>query len=61
MKKVLKVSSVIGMSFYINALYRNHIKSVPEVPKLHTLEKKKIVIIGAGIVGLNTAYYLSKH
>jgi len=59
MRSIFKLSIYGGAAYGSYTFYKNHIKSAPEDPKLYEKKNKKIVVVGAGIVGLSTAYYLS--
>jgi NADPH-dependent 2,4-dienoyl-CoA reductase/sulfur reductase-like enzyme len=59
MKRLLKISIYSGTLYGGYTYYNNHIKAPPQDPHIKDLEKRKVVVVGAGIVGLSTAYYLS--
>ncbi len=59
MRSLLKLSLYGGCLYGGYTFYNNRIRSAPADPKLHEKKSKKIVVVGAGIVGLGTAYYLS--
>lgn len=59
--KLLKLTPFIGMGFFLNSYYQNNLRPVPPDPKIHEMTKKKIIIVGGGIIGLSTAYFLSKN
>jgi hypothetical protein len=59
MKSILKLSVMGGGTYGGYLYYRNFMRSTPPDPKLHEKKDKKIVVLGAGIIGLSTAYYLS--
>jgi len=59
MRSILKLSLFTGFAFGTPTYYNNHYRPAPPDPKLHEKKNKKIVVVGAGIVGLSTAYYLS--
>lgn len=50
-----------GTMYASHKLYINKVRRAPPSPNLHEKQNKKIVVIGAGIVGLTTAYYLSQY
>lgn len=57
--KLTKLTLAVGLLLSTKSFYKNHIKSSPEPLDLTKLPKKEIIVVGAGIVGLSTAYYLS--
>lgn len=59
MRKLFKLGLLYGGISGSLSLYNNFLRTVPPDPKLHEKKNKKIVVVGAGIVGLATAYYLS--
>lgn len=62
MKSLIKWGTLTyGGYLGTKSIYNNYIRTVPPDPKLHEKKNKKIVVVGAGIVGLTTAYYLSKY
>ena len=61
MKKLFKLGVAYGGVMGTVSLYKNYIKRAPADPNLHEKKNKKIVVVGAGIVGLSTAYYLSQY
>lgn len=65
MKKVIKLSFKGGVVYTgylaVKSFHNNIIKQTPQDPELHKKENKRIVVVGAGIVGLATAYYLSQY
>lgn len=61
MRSLFKLSCYGGAVYGTYTFYNNRIRSAPADPKLHEKKNKKIVVVGAGIVGLSTAYYLSQY
>ena len=61
MRSLLKFSLYGGGVYGTYTFYNNRIRSAPADPKLSEKKQKKIVVVGAGIVGLGTAYYLSQY
>jgi hypothetical protein len=61
MRSLLKLSIYGGGVYGCYTFYNNRIRSSPPDPKIHEKKQKKIVVVGAGIVGLSTAYYLSQY
>eukprot|EP00347_Sterkiella_histriomuscorum_P006186 403353731 len=61
MKKLFKLSLAYGGVMSTISLYNNYIKPAPADPQLHQKKNKRVVVVGAGIVGLGTAYYLSQY
>ncbi len=61
MKSLFKLSAVGGGVYGCYTFYNNRIRSAPADPKIHEKKQKKIVVVGAGIVGLSSAYYLSQY
>ena len=59
MRKVILTGATLGAGYGFFTYYKNHIKQAPEAAKLYEKPHKKVVVLGAGIVGLSTAYYLS--
>jgi NADPH-dependent 2,4-dienoyl-CoA reductase/sulfur reductase-like enzyme len=59
MRSLFKLSLYGGGVYGTYTFYNNRIRSAPADPKLSEKKQKKIVVVGAGIVGLGTAYYLS--
>ena len=59
MKRLFKTSAYVGALYGTYTFYTNRLVSGPPDPKLHEKKNKKIIVVGAGIVGLSTAYYLS--
>lgn len=59
MKALFKLSVVVGTGQGVYSVYTNYIKRPPSSPDLHNRKNKKIVVVGGGIIGLSTAYYLS--
>ena len=58
--KALKYALFGALSYKAGSIaYYNYLKPVPHDPEIHKIENKKIVIVGGGIVGLTTAYYLN--
>ncbi len=49
---------MVGSGYGTYTFYNNRIRSGAPDPKLHEKKNKKIVVVGAGIVGISTAYYL---
>jgi ribulose 1,5-bisphosphate synthetase/thiazole synthase len=61
MKTVFKLGVLGGAVSGTYSVYTNYIRTPPPNPQLHEKENKKIVVVGGGIVGLSTAYYLSQY
>lgn len=59
MGKLFKLGLAYGAVSGTLSLYTNYIRPTPQDPLLHDKKNKRIVVVGAGIVGLATAYYLS--
>ena len=59
MRSLFKLSYYGGGVYGAYRIYNNYIRSVPAELKLSEKKQKKVVVVGAGIVGLGTAYYLS--
>jgi len=59
MRSLLRLSLLTGVAFGAPTIYNNHYRAAPLDPETHKKKNKKIVVVGAGIVGLSTAYYLS--
>jgi len=60
-KSMLKLSAVGGGVYGAYTFYNNRIRSAPADPKIHEKKNKRVVVVGAGIVGLSTAYYLGTY
>ena len=60
MKKILRLSILAGALAGSYSFYTNYIKTPPAQLSLSGKQKKKVVVVGGGIVGLSTAYFLSK-
>ncbi len=58
-KKGLFKLSLYGGAAYGVYTFINNRRPAPPDPLLHEKANKRIVVVGAGIVGLSTAYYLS--
>jgi hypothetical protein len=61
MKSLFKLSAVGGGVYGAYTFYNNRIRSAPADPKIHEKKNKRVVVVGAGIVGLSTAYYLGTY
>jgi NADPH-dependent 2,4-dienoyl-CoA reductase/sulfur reductase-like enzyme len=61
MKSLFRLGLIYGGYLGVKSFHTNVIRSVPPDPNLHEKKNKKIVVVGAGIVGLATAYYLSRY
>ena len=61
MRSLIKLSVYGGAGYGLYTFYQNHIRSAPANPKIHEMQKRKVVVVGAGIVGLSTAYFLSQY
>ena len=61
MKSLFKLSIYGGGIYGAYTFYNNHIRTAPPSLNLQEKKNKKIVVVGAGIVGLGTAYYLSQY
>ncbi|CDW79422.1 d-amino acid dehydrogenase small subunit [Stylonychia lemnae] len=61
MRKLLKLGMVYCAGSGTWSFYNNFLCRTPPNPMIHEQKHKKIVVVGAGIVGLSTAYYLSQH
>ena len=60
LKTIFKFTLFGGGAYGGSNAYQNS-KSGPVDPKLYEQEKKRILVVGAGIVGLSTAYYLGEY
>ena len=60
-KSLLKLSIYGGGVYGAYTFCYNRFKPAPADPKLHEQKHRRIVVLGAGIVGLSTAYYLSQY
>lgn len=61
MRAMIKPATYGGLAYGTYTLYNNRIRSGPADPKIHELKSKKVIVVGAGIVGLSTAYFLSQY
>jgi len=61
MRVLFKPTLYGGLGYGAYTFYKNHIRTAPADPKIHEKKSKRIVVVGAGIVGLGTAYYLSQY
>ena len=61
MRSLIKPSMYGGAVYGTYTFYNNRIRSAPADPKIYEKQHKKVVVVGAGIVGLSTAYYLSQY
>lgn len=61
MKSLFKISVICGSGYGAYTFYNNRIRPGAPDPKLHEKKNKKIVVVGAGIVGISTAYYLGQY
>jgi len=59
MRSLFKLSLYGGGVYGAYTFYNNRIRSAPATLSLSEKKQKKVVVVGAGIVGLGTAYYLS--
>ena len=61
MRSLIRLSLYGGAGYGCYTFYQNRIRSGPASPKIHEMQKRKVVVVGAGIVGLSTAYFLSQY
>ena len=61
MQKLLKAALAGGAAQGSYSVYTNYVKKPPPNPGLNEQKNKKIVVVGGGIIGLSTAYYLSQY
>jgi len=59
MRKLFKLGALYSAGSLTWSFYNNYLCRTPPNPLIHEKKHKKIVVVGAGIVGLGTAYYLS--
>jgi hypothetical protein len=61
MRSLFRLSCYGGAGYGVYTFFNNRIRSGPADPKIHEKPSKKVVVVGAGIVGLSTAYFLSQY
>jgi hypothetical protein len=61
MKNLIKPAIYGGAAYGGYTFYNNRIRMGPGDAKVHEKKTKRVVVVGAGIVGLSTAYYLSQN
>ena len=63
-KRLLRMAQITGF-FGAYTVFHDFIKPAPSkqahIKRFRDFEQRNIVVIGAGVVGLTTAYYLSKN